>query len=305
MYLPPWGWLVPAVPLALLATFIYARLLIPLAVCLPIMVFGYMDLRWHNSSRALNPNAAFKVVSNNIGQDHNKSYMDFADAQNAYIIALQDAYPPKNGPLAKEHFPKHYVKGIDQFVLLSRFPIRAANFLDMPDPGEPRIHLAAWFELDVNGRSLLVFATHMPTPRQEIMDMKSPSAILSVFGKTSGNSGTLHSRNEKFFHHQMEFGRLLVEATRQAKVPFIVCGDFNIHTHGHTYRRYRENWREAFSERGQGVGATFPGDAHFPAWLRLDNIYCSMKGLQPIHAEVEEGRGSQHRCMAATFEFTE
>lgn len=68
---------------------------------------------------------------------------------------------------------------------------------------------------------------------------------------------------------------------------------------------YRDNWIEAFNERGQGVGATFPGDAHFPAWLRLDNIYCSKSGLRPIHAEAEESRGSQHRCMAANFEFVD
>mgnify|MGYP006269924597 FL=1 len=62
---------------------------------------------------------------------------------------------------------------------------------------------------------------------------------------------------------------------------------------------------EAFNERGQGLVATFPGDSRLPAWLRLDNIYCSRTGLRPIHAEAEEDRPSQHRCMAATFEFTD
>ena len=54
--------------------------------------------------------------------------------------------------------------------------------------------------------------------------------------------------------------------------------------------------------RGHGVGATFPGGAKIPAWLRLDNIYCSKLGLRPLHAEVEGNRSGQHLCMAATFE---
>ncbi|NBV22564.1 MAG: hypothetical protein EBS05_11690 [Proteobacteria bacterium] len=305
MYAPPWAWLLPIIPLGALAIFIYARLLIPLALCIPIMVFGYMDLRWHNH---LTPSGtSFKVVSNNIGQDHadNKGYKDFAKLQKADIIALQDANAKRDGSRAAEFFPNYYVAAQDQFVLISKYPIRAADVLPMPDPADPRVRLAAWFELEVDGRPLLVFTLHMPTPRSELMAVKSPSALLAMLGKSTGYSGEIREKNEHFFQHQQELARQMVQITKAAKAPFIVCGDFNVPTHGHCYQIYRSNWREAFSERGQGVGATFPGDAHLPAWLRLDNIYCSQTGLRPVHAEAEEGRGSQHRAMAATFEFTD
>ncbi|NBR84846.1 MAG: hypothetical protein EB141_08945 [Verrucomicrobia bacterium] len=301
MYAPPWVWLLPIIPLGALAIFVYARLLIPLALCVPVMIFGFMDLRWNSHVSATG--RAFKVVTNNIGQDHKKSYTSFADLQKADIIALQDANPTVHGKQAAEHYPNHHVAAKDQFVLISKYPIHAADVLPMPDPADPRHRVAAWFELEVEGRPLLVFMLHMPTPRQEIMAVKSPSAILGMLGKSTGNSGALHEQNERFFLRQLELARQMVQITRAAKAPFIVCGDFNVPTHGHCYRLYRENWREAFSERGQGVGATFPGDAHFPAWLRLDNIYCSQTGLRPIHAEAESDRGSQHRAMAASFEF--
>lgn len=303
IYVPSWAWLLPAIPLGALAIFIYARLLIPLAVCVPVMIFGFMDLHWHNHVNSTNP--TFKVVTNNIGQDHKKSFKDFADLQKADLIALQDANASARGPEFAKDYPDRYVVGKDQFILISKFPIRAADALPMPDPADPRQRVAAWFEVDVNGKTILVFVLHMPTPRDQLNALKSPSAILSMLGKSSGFSGKIHEDNAAFFKKQQELARQMLQITRQAKVPFIVCGDFNVPTHGIIYHLYRENWVEAFNERGQGVGATFPGDAHFPAWLRLDNIYCSKSGLRPIHAEAEEGRASQHRCMAATFEFVD
>ncbi len=304
MYAPPWAWLLPIIPLGVLSMFLYARLLIPLALCVPVMIFGFMDLRWHNHVIALNP--SFKIVTNNIGQDHKKDFKPFAELQKADIIALQDAAANARGPEFAKDFPDRYVVGKDQFILISKFPVRAAGTFDsLPDPADPRYRLAAWFELDVNGRPLLVFSLHMPTPRAQLEAMKSPSAILSMLGKSSGFSGEIHEGNKRFFEQQQHLAQEMVKITRGAKVPFVVCGDFNVPTHGLCYRLYRDNWVEAFNERGQGIGATFPGDAHLPAWIRLDNIYCSKTGLRPIHAEAEEGRASQHRCMSATFEFTE
>lgn len=303
MYAPPWAWLLPIIPLGGLAIFLYARLLIPLALLLPVMIFGFMDLRWHNWPAPFNP--SFKVVSNNVGQSHKTSYKEFADIQRADIIALQDTDAKRDGAAAAKDYPDRFVVGKDQFLLISKFPVRAADVLPMPDPGDPRHRVAAWFEVDVKGKSILVFVLHMPTPRDELNAMKSPSALTAALGKTSGHSGKIREQNANFFKTQQELARQMVQITRQARVPFIVCGDFNVPTHGLTYRFYRENWTEAFNERGQGVGATFPGDTSLPAWLRLDNIFCSKTGLRPIHAEVEEGRASQHRCMAATFEFTD
>ena len=303
MYVPPWAWLLPLVPLAFFSLIFYARLLIPQVVCVPIMIFGFMDLHWHDWPGA--GKASFRVVTNNVGQNHGKTFKAFADMQKADIIALQDADAGARGPEIAREFPDRFVAGRNQFILISKFPIRAADVLPMPDPADPRGMLAAWFEVDCHGQSLLVFVVHMPTPREQLNAMKGLGALSALMGKEGGHGSKLRAQNEAFFKNQVALGRQMVEYTRQAKVPFIVCGDFNVPTHGMTYHLYRDNWTEAFNERGQGIGATFPGDAHLPAWLRLDNIYCSKTGLRPTHAEVEEERQSQHRCMAATFEFTE
>ncbi len=302
MYLPPWGWLVPLVPLAFLSLLFYARLLIVQVACVPVLIFGFMDLRWHDWPPA--GKASLRIVTNNIGQNHKTSFKGFADAQKADIIALQDAYAEARGPEIARQFPDRYVVGRDQFVLVSKYPVRAAGALPIPDPEDPGQKVAAWFEVDCEGQTIIVFVVHLPTPRDQLNALKGLGALSVVAGKEGGHGDKIRQSNEAFFKTQQAIGRQIVDYTRQAKVPFIVCGDFNVPTHGKIYRHFRENWIEAFNERGQGVGATFPGDAHLPAWLRLDNIYCSRTGLRPIHAEAEEGRGSQHRCMAATFEFT-
>ena len=125
MYAPPWAWLLPIIPLGVLAIFIYARLLIPLALMVPVMIFGFMDMHWHNHASALNP--SFKIVTNNIGQDHKKSFKDFADLQKADIIALQDANASVRGPEFAKDYPDRYVVGKDQFILISKFPIRCGK----------------------------------------------------------------------------------------------------------------------------------------------------------------------------------
>ncbi|MBI5799625.1 MAG: hypothetical protein HZA92_02715 [Verrucomicrobia bacterium] len=302
MYLPPWGWLLPVAVLAPPSLLFYARLLLPQALCIPVVLFGFMDLRWHGWQVPIGPTV--KIVTNNIGQASETGFKDFADLQKADIIALQDTAAGR-GPKLAEMYPDRYIVVKDQFMLISKFPIRAADALPWPDPAETRRRVAAWFEVEAHGQSLLVFVVHMPTPRDQINAMKGLGAFSALLGREGGHGDKIREENSKFFRHQLDLAQKMVSATRSLSVPFIVCGDFNVPTHGQAYRHYRENWIEAFNERGQGVGATFPGNTHIPAWMRLDNIYCSRNGLIPIHAEAEQaGRKAQHLSMAATFELT-
>jgi endonuclease/exonuclease/phosphatase family metal-dependent hydrolase len=299
MYLPPWGWLCPLALLAPPSLIFYARLLLPQVVCIPVVVFGFMDVRWHGPHDTTG--VKIKVVTNNIGQAKDLGFKPFAVQQDADIIALQDAWS-RYGPQFAEAFPGRYIVVKDQFTLISKFPIRAADAFPWPDPLDPRQRVAAWFEVEVKGQPLLVFVVHMPTPRDQINAMKGLGAFSALLGREGGHGDTVRDENTKFFKNQLNLAQKIVGAARTAKVPFIVCGDFNVPTHGKAYRLYRDNWVEAFNERGHGVGATFPGGAKIPAWLRLDNIYCSKLGLRPLHAEVEGNRSGQHLCMAATFE---
>ena len=302
MYLPPWGWLLPLAVLAPLSLLFYARLLIPQVLCVPVVLFAFMDLRWHNWPVALNP--TIKLVTNNIGESHKTSFKDFADLQAADLIALQDANASARGPKIAEQYPDRYVVGKDQFILVSKFLIRAADALPWPDPAAPQQRVAAWFEVEAHGQPLLIFMVHMPTPRDQIVAMKGLGAFSALLGREGGHGSKVREENAAFFKQQMKLAQDIVALTKTAKVPFIVCGDFNVPTHGEIYRLYRDNWIEAFNVCGQGVGATFPGDSHIPPWLRLDNIYCGKTGLRPVHAEAEAGRKSQHLSLAATFELT-
>ena len=138
---------------------------------------------WHGY--ATSTNTTIRVVTNNIGQDHTKSFKDFANLQKADIIALQDAPADGRGPDFARDYPDRYVAGKDQFILISKFPIRAANVLPWEDTADERHEagskqrVAAWFELDVNGKPLLVFVLHMPTPRGQLMAMKTPGGLLA------------------------------------------------------------------------------------------------------------------------------
>lgn len=165
-----------------------------------------------------------------------------------------------------------------------------------------RHELAAWFEVDVHGTGVYVFALHMPTPRDQLEAAKGFGVLGSVAHrvKKGGHADKVYLEGKAFFRYQLEMANKMIDFTREADKPFIVAGDFNIPTRGKTYRAYKKVWLEVFDEVGNGYGATFPGDAPkgLPPWLRLDNIYCS-RDLRPVSAKAEKGRGSQHLAMWA------
>lgn len=165
-----------------------------------------------------------------------------------------------------------------------------------------RHELAAWFEVDVRGTGVYIFAVHMPTPRDQLEAAKGFGLLGSVAHrvKKGGHADKVYLEGKAFFRYQLELANKLIDFTREADKPYIVAGDFNIPTHGKTYHAYKKAWTEVFDEVGKGYGATFPGDAPkgLPPWLRLDNIYCS-RNLRPVSAMAEKGRGSQHLAMLA------
>ena len=163
--------------------------------------------------------------------------------------------------------------------------------------------VAAWFEVDLNGQGIYVFAVHMPTPRDQLNAVKGFGLLASVAHrvKKGGHADKVYLEGKELFRNQLELAQKLVDFSKEADKPFVVCGDFNVPTHGKTYHLYKENWTEAFAASGKGYGYTFPGDAKLGPWLRLDNIYCS-DAIIPVNTMAERGRASQHVSMIATLQ---
>ncbi len=301
MYMPQYLWLFPMFVLTPLCLLIYSRLVLAHVLIAAAVLFYFMDYVRSGPRPAGGP--TFKVMSNNIGENHGKSIKPFVDVEEPDIIVLQDA--GRRGEEYQKLFPEYYMRGEDQFLVISKYPIVNGGVLDLVDLEKRPV--AAWFEVDLNGAGVYVFALHMPTPRDQLNAVKGfglLGTVTSRLGK-EGHATKVYKEGKEFFAYQLELANRLIEYTREADKPFVVAGDFNIPTHGKTYRAYKKAWTEAFAAAGSGYGYTFPGDARisklFGPWLRLDNIYCS-RDLTPVSAKAESGRGSQHLSMVATLE---
>jgi|GEM_PF-1213929 len=303
MYMPQFYLLLPLLILTPLCLLIWARLILIHLLVVAGVAFFFMDYVWSGPRIAAGPTVS--VVVNNIGQSHGKSIMPFVKEHEADIVVLSDAVAQglKYKKAFEEEYGKiHYIRGDHQFLIISKYPIVNGGLLDMQDErGDP---IAAWYEVDVNGYHIYVFALHLPTPRDELNAVRGFAFLGTLTARLGkeGHATEVYKRGKEFFAHQLALGEKMVEFTKEADKPFIVCGDFNVPTHGKTYHLFKRNWVEAFAAAGKGYGYTFPGDAKFPPWLRLDNIYCSHEGLTPVTAVAESGRSSQHRSMFAEFE---
>lgn len=165
--------LVLALLLAGLAWLGSRRLGVGLALAAATVNLGAMLVPAGHAALPSTAEVRVKVVTLNVLGDNRPghSLIDFLRQSDADVIALQEVSPHWDRQLAAlaEIYPYRVpATGFrpNQTVLLSRFPILAATVLDPPAAE----FNTAWdrplrAEIDVHGRSLVVYAVHPPTPR--------------------------------------------------------------------------------------------------------------------------------------------
>jgi endonuclease/exonuclease/phosphatase (EEP) superfamily protein YafD len=195
-------------------------------------------------------------------------------------------------------YPGCHVKELDEFVLISRFPILNSKRISTGKP-QWKKSLAAAFTIDWNGRAITVYTVHVPTLRRE-------------FDRLTGKKGPQKSKRSRVatfrddMRARVELNEHFARMLAAEPGPLIVAGDFNMPASGYLHAQYASRLTDAFGVTGRGFGFTFPGfDPYLPTffgtWLRLDYVFCN-SAWKPLSCTVEQGRASQHRAVAATFQ---
>lgn len=150
--------------------------------------------------------------------------------------------------------------------ILSRFPIlETTNVLyQMLTRHEQRGLLQCL--LDVHGRKLLFFSTHL--------DYHNDDTERALDVKTIKTAIDAHTN-----------------------APVILCGDFNEGPGSRTYKRLTQFLADTWKEVGRGPGFTFSSSA---PWSRIDYIFHS-SALRPLSASVIETNASDHLPIVAEF----
>jgi endonuclease/exonuclease/phosphatase family metal-dependent hydrolase len=81
--------------------------------------------------------------------------------------------------------------------------------------------------------------------------------------------------------------------------PVVVCGDFNDVPNSFAYHRIGEGMKNAFAEKGTGIGRTF---SHINPTLRIDNIFAD-KGFLVSQYTRDKTKLSDHFPILADLEF--
>ena len=296
LYAPPALMLLPLGLLTPACLLLRPRLCLWHLLCIAMLAFGYMTFGWHS---APSPQAGeVKVMTFNTGQSDRRQFPLLVEAEQPDLIALQDAR--SRGVLWKKKHPEHHVSSLGEFVLISRHPIQQSRVLDQPRwRGRP---VAARYEILFQGRTLVLYSVHLPTPRPVLNRFLSGRAVIDLLGEdddagaSTGYSGWLVER--------IALARALADVLDRETQPFIACGDFNMPDHGTIYHTFASRFPDAFQDAGSGWGLTFPGGKRglvtlFGPWLRLD--YFFSRGWQPVACAPEPGHTSQHRAVVARF----
>jgi endonuclease/exonuclease/phosphatase family metal-dependent hydrolase len=296
LFIPPYSWLLPLIPLVPLALFLHPALCWWHLLCVVVVLGPFMGFQWNWRDRPEQPD--FVCVTNNIATNHGYSLVPFAQRVKADVIALQDARA--DGPQVIQAFPGWHSLAVDQFVLISRYPIIQSKLISMPRLwAEP---VAARFELSFQKQTIAVYNVRLPTPRADFTLLKIWLGSMRRHPLGIGDV-TWFERYAATLPKRIELTRELVELLKQETLPFIVLGDFNTPSGCYAHRLMANPFADCFAKAGFGYGRTFPGDSpyllsfHEP-WLRIDYVFAG-KEWTPLYCRVEPRRRSEHRAIVA------
>lgn len=305
LFAPPQLWLLPLVFLTPLTWWCNRRWLALQWVAVLWIVFALFDFHWNRPAAPRGP--VLRLMTNNYGQNNRQSFSAFLQQVQPEIIVLQEA-AGQMGRLTRA-YTNYQGRAFGEFVLLSRHPILNAGPAPVYDAfGLP---VAAWFELQVHSRTMVVYNVHLPSPRRELYRLRGLGLFVALAGETLEESRSSRFQEDiaQAWQQRVDIAQRLMAHLEKEKRPFLVAGDFNMPSRGWLHRQFRHQWADAFAEAGRGYGLTFPGYSSNPLtgfgpWLRLDYVFCSRE-FRPVQCVTEQGRRSQHRAVAALLEWPE
>ncbi len=313
LYLPPSVWLLPTAPLLLAALLLRdGRNIFACIITLAFIaswLFGY-ELPSLLPQKTSPGDLTITILTHNIGERGNTSLQPFKNLIKPDLMTFQDA--PSRGRRYKgtkgyEEFP--YAEDVGEFTLVSRYPILNKQIILRPPTDVPemmKFPLAARFEVDANGRRIVIYNVHAFSPREHLRPKAVIAAIVYGLAGWSGNPWEeRRAKLQAFWSAQQVAMRSLTARIASETAPCILAGDTNTPPQGAIHRILTANLQDAHSTVGEGCGFTFPGLTRNPLslfgpWLRIDRILASPH-WRCVSTQVEPHNPSQHRALAATF----
>lgn len=219
-------------------------------------------------------------------KDGSETMKVYFEEENPDVICIQEYYVPNNVdfssyPYRYEHFKASNMKLGN--AIFSKYPLINKGAFDFENTGNNTIYADVVKEKD----TLRIYSVHLQsigilpevTLLQDIDNTRLRKRFADAFKKQQFQIDAIQSHKQK------------------VKNPVIICGDFNNTPFSYSYRKMKGTMKDAFRERGSGLGTTFLFD-RFP--LRIDYIFSSEE-LEVVSFKTLKETFSDHYAIRASF----
>lgn len=242
---------------------------------LALALFVLVSLMGLSLGRPRESENRIRLASYNIyfGKLSRTALMDELAAMDVDILLLQATYDSL-GDL-KKRFPDRSTHRADDFVIVTRFPIKS---VEVPPPlADGQLPKFVGYVLETPSGPLRIYNVHPFSPRHALFHGE----------ETAQNIADREAQIEA-----------AVWSARSDGPPFILAGDTNLPPWSAIGRRHLGDLDDAFAEVGFGLGYTFPAKR---PWMRIDRAFADAR-VRFLDARVGPRGASDHRPLFVDFE---
>lgn len=310
-YLPSWVVALPFLGTLLAGILFLCWRSVLVSLVSPVLVIlwlGSYSVGKSASGRAP-ADGSFAVMSYNRGQGAERVLTGFAAQNQPDVAVFQDAGRRLQQLSALPQFATTHRHSFQdgEFALLSRWPLLQNESLRLAWPENTAGFYRAGTRsvVDWNGRRVVVYNIHLPTPRDLLYWYARRGTFLyGLLGLVPHTP--LHARHQQYlatWRARVALVSQLVSRVRAETDPVILLGDLNLPPAGQGYQLLCDVLQDAHAAAGSGFGHTFPGNMKsvaslFAPWIRIDHVFASSPWLV-LSTGVGSGGASQHLPVGA------
>jgi endonuclease/exonuclease/phosphatase family metal-dependent hydrolase len=221
--------------------------------------------------------------NNNQGSTTRKKMLSLLKEQRADILCLQEFYTSENPAfydniraiqqaLGFRYYYFPYDKDGDRnyysSIIFSKFPIVDSSFLRYPRPSQPEALVQA--DIKVGSDTIRFFTTHLQSQRFDKVDYWRMEKIKSREDSLVYHSIPLVAKLKRGIVIRSMQADIIDQVRNNSPYPVVITGDLNDVPNSYTYFKVRGSLKDAFLEKGYGIGRTFRS---LSPTLRIDYIF--------------------------------
>src|SRR5690625_3433372 len=209
--------------------------------------------------------------------------IDFIAREQPDILCLQEFYTSENpndfdnkAYLSKKlKLPYRYFSSDHNYknnhsgvILYSRYPIVQAGKLKLSKDNDKEI--AIYGDIKKGEDTIRVFTAHLQSIYLDNEDMQQIENIKKQKDKDLRATKKITRKLRTAFKKRDIQANIFVKKIKESPYAVLICGDFNDPPTSYTYFKIKDGLKDAFLEKGFGIGRTF---SEISPTLRIDYIF--------------------------------